>query len=144
MKKFISICLLCLIALSVTAQTTATRHLRVKTKPEGKYITKVYWNVRDEVTGRWVDHGQCSDTIDIDMQVPVGQNLYINVGISKDAREMRNHRGSWTINGVTEPVNTSQYGYFYKNYTMPDYDVDMEGYFEYDPTPPADQPAFPV
>ena len=143
MKKFISICLLCLIALSVTAQTTATRRLRVKTKPEGKFITKAYWSKRDEVTGRWVDHGQRSDTIDIDLQVPVGQRFYISVGTDTDVRDLPNYyKGSWTINGDTQPAKFTN-GYLSFEYTMPDYDVDIEGYFEYDPTPPAaEQPGY--
>lgn len=133
---------MCLLTLSVTAQTTATRRLRVKVLPEGKFVAKVYWSMQDEETGRWIDVGQKSDTIDIDLQVPVGQRVNINVGTDQNGRGgMGNYKGSWTINGTIEQAKITS-DYFYIDYTMPDYDVEMEGYFEYNPAPPKDQPGY--
>lgn len=148
MKKIFSIALMVLMALTATAQETPTRRFQLKTLPEKNLVTSVYyswWNPEKE----WTEsRGWNSDTITIDVQVPVGKELSID--IRHDNINWAYHGDmaasiytlvDWRENGeVTNSVVSDSRSYLSYTYVMPDYDVELVGTFEYNPTPPTDQP----
>ena len=151
MKKLFSICLMCLMALAAQAQDTPTRRLQVKTLPDSVFVFWVSYSVRTmSPDGYYISqtYGWRSDTIAIDLQIPVGTEVSINV--NNTAVNYAYHGSTmgdyqlvdWKENGeVTESVrlgSNSSTSYF--KYVMPDYDVELVGTFEYNPAPPKDQP----
>ena len=148
MKKIFSIALMALMTIAVTAQEAPTRRFQLKTLPEKNLVTSVHyywWNPEKQ----WNESkGWNSDTITIDVQVPVGQEL--SIGIKHDNINWAYHGDmaasiytlvDWRENGeVTNSVVSDSRNYLSYKYVMPDYDVELVGTFEYNPTPPTDQP----
>ena len=149
MKKIFSIALMALMTIAVTAQEPPTRRFQLKTLPEKNLVTSVYyywWNPEKQ----WNESkGWNSDTITIDVQVPVGTELSIGVrhdninwAYSGDVAASIYTLVDWRENGeVTNSVVSDSRNYLSYKYVMPDYDVELVGTFEYNPTPPTDQPS---
>ena len=147
MKRTIQILLLCLVATTVLAQSTTTRRLHITTNPKGLFLINLQVYPTAELSGYSYFKGSPiitmkSDTTGIDVQVPVGAGIYMNIGFSGynagngnfNPGDMNNYViESWKDNG--EPVSLRQNGFNFL-WVMPDHDADLVGTFVYDPGVP--------
>ena len=154
MKKILSIiCLAGLMTLMASAQDTPTRRLQLKVLPENNFTTDLYYSVVDSVTpygyNIYKSLSWSSDTIKLDFQIPVGQEINfsirhnnVNYAYHGDVAATIYKLVDWRENGeVTNAVVSESHYYLSYKYVMPDRDVELVGTFEYDPTPPTDQPS---
>ena len=127
MKRLFNIFLMALLTLTALAQEAETHRLRVKMLPEGAF------SVNFTINGQKYDN---STNPVIEAQVPTGQRV--------DIYYSANH-GNYSVyvlkqlteNGLIVDVETSNSHIYY---TMPDKDVELVGFFEYDPQGPTYQP----
>ena len=144
MKKLFHIFLLCLLAMTATAQNTETRRLRVKVTPDKalaatvSYMTQITDEMGNVTTTETA--GACSDTTDIDLQVPVGTEftIYVNTVYSSSIEKYK--LVGWTVNGsATTLRQRDEWSAYTYELVMPDKDIDIVGTFEYAPLPDTDQ-----
>ncbi|MBO4810581.1 MAG: chitobiase/beta-hexosaminidase C-terminal domain-containing protein [Prevotella sp.] len=140
MKRIIQILLLCLVATTAVAQSTATRRLRITTQPRGMFFVTLKVYPTAELKGYDSFMGDPiitmkSDTTGIDVQVPVEAGIYMTVGFDGYNRPNINNYvlESWTDNG--EPVLLRQKGFNFL-WMMPDHDADLVGTFVFNPAAP--------
>lgn len=127
MKRLFNIFLMALLTLTALAQEAETHRLRVKMLPEGAF------SVNFTINGQKYDN---STNPVIEAQVPTGQRV--------DIYYSANH-GNYSVyvlkqlteNGLIVDVETSNSRIYY---TMPDKDVELVAFFEYDPQGPTYQP----
>ena len=126
MKRLFNIFLMALLTLTALAQEAETHRLRVKMLPEGAF------SVNFTINGQKYDNS--TDPV-IEAQVPTGQrvNIYYSANHGNYSAYVLKQL---TENGQIMDVETSSPIY----YTMPDKDVEIVGFFEYDPKAPTYQP----
>lgn len=138
MKKLFNIFLLCLLTLTSTAQSPKTHRLSVETLPEG--VVSVTVNFFADI----VDDGgvtsstqfyYCTDTLN-NVQVPVGAPVEFYISYRSYDFALK----EWTLNGLPYTFENQTPKASYLSFTMPDEDVKLRGFFEYDPEAPGYQP----
>ena len=145
MKRIINICLFLLLAFTAAAQTPQKHRFRLTVKPERLRSVTVSFKVGD------VYYSFNDDTIDIDVMVPAGEQVYVHNswrGGSYDSHYgtlvpmhlLENDREVPFLDSSGRVINgsTSSYNYYFY-YDMPDYDVDLVAIYEYLPSTPNDQ-----
>ena len=135
MKKLFNIFLLCLMALTATAQSSQTRRLQVKALPDRVFSIRLIYDVDYE------SYSVYNTTKDIDEQVPVGKEVEIDISVLGDYNGMEDFKlVGWKVNGVAATLagedhsNTKEY-----KFVMPNADTELVGTFEYDPSPDEDE-----
>ena len=135
MKKLFNIFLLCLMALTATAQSSQTRRLQVKALPDRVFSIRLIYDVDYE------SYCVYNTTKDIDEQVPVGKEVEIDISVLGDYNGMEDFKlVGWKVNGVAATLagedhsNTKEY-----KFVMPNADIELVGTFEYDPSPDEDE-----
>lgn len=135
MKKLFNIFLLCLMALTATAQSSQTRRLQVKALPDRVFSIRLIYDVD------YASYSVYNTTKDIDEQVPVGKEVEIDISVLGDYNGMEDFKlVGWKVNGVAATLagedhsNTKEY-----KFVMPNADTELVGIFEYDPSPDEDE-----
>jgi len=140
MKKILNIILLCLMALTASAQSTDTHRLRVSVLPTDIFVFNLAVYYSDDTSNQDPFAGnriisQKSDTIDIDVQVPAGAGIKLWIS-TKNANDINAFQlVDWKANGAVTDVFTKDNEV---RWIMPDYDVDLVGTYEYNPENPGE------
>ena len=138
MKKLFNIFLLCLLTLTATAQSPKTHRLSVETLPEGVVSVTVSFFADIVDDGGVTSSTQffyCTDTLN-NMQVPVGVPVVFYISYRSYDFALK----EWTLNGLPYTFENQTPTASYLSFTMPDEDVKLRGFFEYDPEAPGYQP----
>ena len=142
MKRIINIFLLCLlVATTAAAQSTQTRRFRAKLVPAKVLYMYVECYQPGELNNGYFSGDRYltlqSDTVDIDLQLPAGAGISMNISALNYADSRNNYKlVGWTANG--EPTTLYFDGYSSYKFVMPDQDVELVGTFEYDPGAPGE------
>ncbi len=146
MKKLLTICLMCLMTLTAMAEGTETHRFRVRVTPNNFRINFRAYSPETEFNNMYSIFSGTpvvrlnSDTIDIDLQLPVGAGIELSLMAYTNKYDDYKLIG-WKDQGQTvELKNNSSSTYYWR---MPDHDVDLVGTFEYAPSLPdeKEQPA---
>lgn len=141
MKKFLNIItLLLLVAMTATAQSPQTHRLKVRTMPDRVFSTTLsYQTMGIDEYGDLVENWYmlCSDTMDLDVQLPVGTQVRISINTTDNSTNMDDFKlVNWKANGITATLEEMQgWGNSEFMLTIPDGDLDLVATFEYDPKP---------
>lgn len=140
-KALLLLCLL--MATTAMAQSGATYRLRVNTLPQDIFFTtiQVYETAETNKYGNFTGNRilqMRNDTTDIDIQVPAGAGIQLNVSTNNGASYTTYKLVDWRANGlVTEIRANDEYGRIIY-WTMPDHDVDLLGTYEFVPENPGE------